>query len=109
MLSEFGGSQLSSAAQQAVATAATSLITQGIASMTNIQAKLGSTQSAVTNANSSMSSQLTILQTANRQSRQRQRQHVGGQLNSLTNQIQTAYQLTAQLQKLNLAQYLPIS
>ena len=39
------------AAQQAVATAASSLVSQGIDSMTNIQAELGSTQSAVTNAN----------------------------------------------------------
>ena len=46
MLSEFGGSQLSGAAQQAVATAASSLVSQGIDSMTNIQAELGSTQSS---------------------------------------------------------------
>jgi hypothetical protein len=29
------------------------------------------------------------------------------QLNTLTTQLQTAYQLTAQLQKISLAQYLP--
>ena len=108
MLSEFGGSGLSGAAQQAVATAASSLVSQGIDSMTNIQAELGSTQSAVTNANNSMSSQLTILE-----------QQVGNlddvnanttavQINSLTNQIQMAYELTSRLQQLNLAQYLPV-
>ncbi|HEY1454637.1 MAG TPA: flagellar hook-associated family protein [Roseiarcus sp.] len=108
MLSEFGGSQLSSAAKEAVASAASSLVSQGIDSMTNIQAALGSTQSAVTSANSSMSSQLTIVQ-----------QQVGSlddvnaittaaQINSLTNQIQMAYELTSRLQGLNLAQYLPV-
>jgi flagellar hook-associated protein 3 FlgL len=108
MLSEFGGSELSGAAQQTVATAASSLVSQGIDSMTNIQAGLGSTQSAVTNANGSMSSQLTILE-----------QQVGSlddvnanttavQINSLTNQIQMAYELTSRLQELNLAQYLPV-
>ena len=62
MLSEFGGSELSGDAQQAVATAASSLVSQGVNSMVDVQAELGSTQSAVTNTNSSMSSQLTILQ-----------------------------------------------
>ncbi len=108
MLSEFGGSELSSGAQQAVATAASSLVSQGMDSMTNIQADLGSTQSAVTDANNTMSSQLTILE-----------QQVGNlddvnanttavQINSLTNQIQMAYELTSRLQELNLAQYLPV-
>ena len=108
MLSEFGGSELSGAAQQAVATAASSLVSRGINSMTDVQAELGSTQSAVTNANGSMSSQLAILE-----------QEIGSlddvnanttavQINSLTNQIQMAYELTSRLQALNLAQYLPV-
>ena len=109
MLSEFGGSALSSDAQQAMATAASSLVSQGVDSMINVQAELGSTQSAVTNANSSMSSQLTILQgqlgnldTANPTT-------TAAEISSLTNQIQMAYELTSRLQQLNLAQYLPIT
>ena len=108
MLSEFGGSELSGAAEQAVATASSSLVSRGINSMTDVQAELGSTQSAVTNANGSMSSQLAILE-----------QEIGSlddvnanttavQINSLTNQIQMAYELTSRLQELNLAQYLPV-
>jgi flagellar hook-associated protein 3 FlgL len=108
MLSEFGGSQLSGDAKQAVANAASALVAQGLDSVTNTQAELGSTQSAVTDANNSMSSQLTILQ-----------QQVGNldnvdpaataaRISSLTNQIQMAYELTARLQQLNLAQYLPV-
>jgi flagellar hook-associated protein 3 FlgL len=64
MLSEFGGSQLSAGAQQAVASASSSLIARGQDSLTNLQAALGATQSAVTdaNANASMSAQSTILQ-----------------------------------------------
>ena len=76
--------------------------------MVNIQAELGSTQSAVTNTNSSMSSQLTILQgqlgnldTVNTTA-------TAAQITSLTNQIQMAYELTSRLQQLNLAQYLPV-
>ena len=108
MLSEFGGSALSSDAQQAVATAATSLVSQGVDFHDQPQAGLGSSQSAVTNANNSMSSQLTILQgqlgnldTVNPTT-------TATQISSLTNQIQMAYELTARLQQLNLAQYLPL-
>ena len=109
MLSEFGGSQLSGTAQQAVADAASSLVSQGVDSLTNIQAKLGSTQSAVTDANSSMSSQLTILQQQLGNLDDVNANTTAVQINSLTNQIQMAYELTSRLQQLNLAQYLPIS
>jgi flagellar hook-associated protein 3 FlgL len=109
MLSEFGGSQLSGAAQQAVADAASSLVSQGVDSMNNLQAKLGSTQSAVTDANSSMSSQLTILQQQLGNLDDVNATTTAVQINSLTNQIQMAYELTSRLQQLNLAQYLPVS
>ncbi len=108
MLSEFGGSQLSGAAQQAVATAATSLVSQGLVSVTNTQAALGATQSAVTDANNSMSSQLTILQQQIGNLDNVNADATAAQINSLTNQIQMAYELTARLQQLNLAQYLPV-
>jgi flagellar hook-associated protein 3 FlgL len=108
MLSEFGGSELSGSAQQAVATAASSLVSQGVDSMTNIQAGLGSTQSTVTNANSSMSSQLTILQQQVGNLDDINANSTAAQINSLTDQIQMAYELTSRLQELNLAQYLPV-
>jgi len=108
MLSEFGGSALSGAAQQAVAGAAASLVSQGMDSMTNLQASLGSTQSAVTDANSSMSSQLTILQTQLGNLDDVNANTTAVEINSLTNQIQMAYELTSRLQQLNLAQYLPV-
>jgi flagellar hook-associated protein 3 FlgL len=108
MLSEFGGSQLSGQAQQAVATAASTLVAQGLDSMTNAQAALGSTQSAVTDANNSMSSQLTILQRQIGELDNVDPNATAAQINSLTNQIQMAYELTSRLQQLNLAQYLPV-
>ncbi len=108
MLSEFGGSKLTASAQQAVASAAAALINQGQAALTDTQASLGASQSAVTDANTTMSAQVTLLQ-----------KQVGGldsvdqnataaKISSLTSQIQMAYELTARLQQLNLAQYLPI-
>ena len=108
MLSEFGGSALSSDAQQAVATAAASLVSQGTDSMINTQADLGSSQSAVTSANRSMSSQLTILQTQIGNLDNVDPAATAAQINSLTNQIQMAYELTARVQQMNLAQYLPV-
>jgi flagellar hook-associated protein 3 FlgL len=108
MLSEFGGSELSGAAQQAVATAASSLVSQGIDSMINVQAELGSTQSAVTSANNSMSSQLTIVQQQIGNLDDVNTTATAAQITALTNQISMAYELTARLQQLNLAQYLPV-
>ena len=77
--------------------------------MITAQADLGLNQRAVTDANNSMSSQLTILQgqlsnldTANPTT-------TATEISSLTNQIQMAYELTARLQQLNLAQYLPVA
>jgi flagellar hook-associated protein 3 FlgL len=109
MLSEFGGSALSSDAQQAVATAASSLVSKGVNSMINIQAGLGPSQSAVTSANNLMSSQLTILQGQIGSLDNVNPTATAAQISSLTNQIQMAYELTARLQQLNLAQYLPVA
>jgi flagellar hook-associated protein 3 FlgL len=108
MLSEFGGSALSSDAQQAVATAASSLVSQGVDSMINLQAELGSTQSAVTQANGSMSSQLAILQGQIGNLDNVNTTATAAQITSLTNQVQMAYELTSRLSQLNLAQYLPV-
>ena len=109
MLTEFGGSSLSTGAQQAVITAATTAINQGVSSMTTTEANLGAAQTTVTNASSSMASQLTILQTQLGNLDNVNANAVATQLNSLQTQLETAYQLTDQLQKLSLAQYLPIS
>jgi flagellar hook-associated protein 3 FlgL len=109
MLSEFGGSQLSLAAQQAVVSAASPLIVQGQDSLTSAQSALGATQSAITGANAAMSSQLTILETQVDGLDNVDQNATAASIASLTNQIQMAYELTARLQQLNLAQYLPVA
>jgi flagellar hook-associated protein 3 FlgL len=106
MLAEFGGSSLSTAAQQTLITSASSLINQGISSLTTTEATLGAAQTQVTDASTVMSNQLTILQTQVGNLDNVNSQQVATQLNTLSTQLQTAYQLTAQLQKMNLAQYL---
>ncbi len=52
---------------------------------------------------------MTILQTQIGNLDNVNAQSVATQLNTLSTQLQTAYELTAQLQKLSLAQYLPVS
>jgi flagellar hook-associated protein 3 FlgL len=109
MLAEFGGSSLSSDTQQTVISAASSLINQGISSLTATEATLGAAQTSVTNATTSMSNQLTILQTQIGNLDNVDSSTVAVQLNALSTQLETAYQLTAQLQKMSLAQYLPVA
>jgi flagellar hook-associated protein 3 FlgL len=76
--------------------------------VTNVQAALGASQSAITDASASMSSQSTILQKEINSLDSVDPNATAAKINSLTNQIQMAYELTARLQRLNLAQYLPV-
>jgi len=107
MLNEFGGSALSQSAQQVLVTTAASLVTQGVSSMTTTEAEVGASLGQVTQANAAMSSQMTILQTQVGNLDDVDANSVATQLNTLTTQIETAYQITAKLQELSLAQYLP--
>ena len=109
MLAAFGGSSLSLSAQQAVASAATSLVSKGQSALTDTQAALGATQSQVTDANSAMSMQLTVIESQTSALDAPDLTALSAKITSLTNQIQMAYELTARLQQLNLAQYLPVS
>jgi flagellar hook-associated protein 3 FlgL len=106
MLTEFGGTTLSQSAQQAVATAASSLITTGMSSMTQTETTVGAAQTQITNANNAMSSQMTILQTQIGNLDNVNAYQVATQVNSLTTEIQTAYELTSQIQQLSLSKYL---
>jgi flagellar hook-associated protein 3 FlgL len=107
MLNEFGGLALSQSTQQVLVTTASSLVSQGVSSMTTTEAQVGSSLGQITQANAAMSSQMSILQTQVGNLDNVDPNSVATQLNTLTTQIETAYQLTAQLQKLSLAQYLP--
>ena len=107
MLSMFGGSSFGAGAQQAVVTSAMSLLSSGMAGIASASTAIGESQSAVTQANSDMSSQMTLVQTQIGGLDNVDQNRVATELSSLTTQLETAYQLTAQLQKLNLAQYLP--
>jgi len=109
MISEFAGSSLSSSAQQVVASTAASLISQGMSGITSTQATIGMVQQRISDANSMMSSQQTLLQTQIGNLDNVNASEVATNINTLSTQLQAAYELTAQLQKLSLAQYLPVS
>ncbi len=107
MLSEFGNIGLSSGAQQALTSAASSSINQGVSSIIATQSQLGQSQSQITQANSAMSDQMTLLQTQLGQLDSVDPAQIATELTTLSTQLQTAYQLTAQIHTLTLAQYLP--
>ncbi|WP_158816248.1 flagellar hook-associated family protein [Methylocapsa sp. S129] len=106
LLSEFTGTTINSAALQVVANQASSLINQGLTSLTTTEATIGSAQQSVTDANNNMSAQMTILQTQIGNLDNVNAYQTATEVSSLTTQIQTAYSLTAALQKLSLVDYL---
>jgi flagellar hook-associated protein 3 FlgL len=107
MLTAFGGSTLSQSAQQAVVTTASSLISSALNSLTQTESTVGTAQSQITDANNSMSSQMTILQTQIGNMDNVNSYQVATQISNLQTQIETSYELTAQLQNLSLSKYLP--
>ena len=109
MMSQFGGTQISQSALGVVASAAASLITQGQSGMTQAEASVGAAQQAVTNANSSLSSQTTLLQAQLASFDNINANAVATQVSALQTQIQVSYSLTARLQTMTLAQYLPVA
>lgn len=106
MLNEFTGSSVNSSAMQTVASAASTLISNAMSSLTTTQATLGAAQQSVTEANSNMSAQMTILQTQIGNLDNVNVYQTSTRVSALTTQIQTAYSLTADLQKLSLVNYL---
>lgn len=109
MLAVFGGSSLSTSAQEAVASAATSLISQGVSSTTASEASVGASLAQVSDATDSMASQMTFLQTQIGSLDDVNSSKISTQITTLSTQLETAYELTSELQKLSLAQYLPSS
>jgi flagellar hook-associated protein 3 FlgL len=109
MISAFAGTALSSSAQQIIASTAASLISQGMNDITSTQATIGIVQQRISDANSMMASQQTLLQTQIGNLDNVNASEVATNINALSTQLQAAYELTAQLHKLSLAQYLPAS
>jgi flagellar hook-associated protein 3 FlgL len=106
MLNEFTGTTINPAALQSVVANASSLVNQALTSLTTTEATIGSAQQRVTDANNNMSAQMTILQTQINSLDNVNLYQTSTQVSSLNTQIQTAYSLTAALQKLSLVNYI---
>jgi flagellar hook-associated protein 3 FlgL len=106
LLNEFTGAAINPAALQVVADRASGLINQGLTALTTTEATIGAAQQSVTDANTGMAAQMTILQTQIGNLDNVNLYQTTTLVSSLTTQINTAYSLTAELQKLSLVNYL---
>jgi flagellar hook-associated protein 3 FlgL len=106
MVSDLGIQNMSSSTQQVVLQAAAGATGVAVQDLTNIQANIGTTQQRITNANSQMSVQMNILTTQDGNLENVDPYVTATRVNNLTTQIETAYQLTAQMQNMSLAKYL---
>jgi flagellar hook-associated protein 3 FlgL len=106
MVNEYAGANLGSDARQAVLTTASNLLSSGMAGLTNLGATVGAAQTAVTNADSEMTSQVTIVQTHVSDLDSVDTYALSTQVTDLTTQLQASYELTSRLQDLSLTNYL---
>jgi flagellar hook-associated protein 3 FlgL len=109
MLADLGTDKLNQGAYQAIVDTATHTIGEAIQGTTGLQARLGTAQERVKHANERMSIEIDIMD-----------KHIGilegvdpyeasNRLAGLTTQVETAYAITARIQKLSLLNYLPIT
>ena len=106
MIAELGGKTLSKDASAAVITAATSLLNAGIASLTQTQANVGVMQNNVTNANTQMAAQQTLLTTNVGSLENTDATALSTTVSNLKTQLEDAYSLTNSLKSLSLVTYL---
>lgn len=106
MVASLGAQDLSTDALNQVVSQATTMMQQGIAGLVSMQTNLGFTQNDITDANNQMSVQLNILSTQISNLESVNPYQISTQVTSLQTQIETAYSLTSQLQKLSLVNYI---
>jgi flagellar hook-associated protein 3 FlgL len=106
MVSDLGIQNMSSSTQQVVLKAAAGAAGVAVQDLTNMQASIGVTQQRIASANDQMSVQMDILIAQDGSLENVNPYETATRVNNLTTQIETAYQLTAQLQNLSLAKYL---
>ncbi len=106
IVSTLGSQNLSSDAYQAMTTQAQSLLSSAITGLTTIQSNLGVVQSSITNSNTQMSAQMTILSTQVDNLESADAYNAATKVNALQTQIETAYSLTSQLHQLSIVNYL---
>jgi flagellar hook-associated protein 3 FlgL len=106
MLGEFAGLNLNSSAYSALMTAAQSTMNSANTGMIEAGAAVGAMQTTVKDANSAISLQQNVLTSQINAKESVNSYDIASQVSALTNQLQVAYSLTAQIQKLSLVTYL---
>lgn len=109
MLADLGAETMNQAAYQAVVDTAVRVVGEAVAVLTQLRAGLGTAQERVSNANDRMSIQIDIMTS-----------HIGvlegvdpyeasSRVAALLTQVETAYAMTARIQRLTLLNYLPLT
>lgn len=106
MVADLGLKDLNTSAAQAVVTAAIEATQKAVQGLTNLQANAGSIQQTVTDSNAAMATQSAIATTLLDGLEKIDPYAVSTRVNALTTQLETAYSLTARIQKLSLLNYL---
>lgn len=106
MVREFTGSAMSADAKAAVIAKATTLVSTGLAALNDAQTGIGAAQNAVGAANNGLSAQATLLKAEASSVESVDTYALAARVSTLQTQLQASYQLTAQLQKLSLVNYL---
>lgn len=107
MVSDLGTSNLSAQTFQTVVQQAETVVQSGINGLINLQTNLGDSQSAITAADNFMTTQSTTLSTQVGSLENVNQFAVETQANDLQTQIETAFELTSQIQQLSLTKFLP--
>lgn len=106
MLTEFTGDDLSADAKAAVVSTAANLVSTGIAGLTNVQAGVGVTQAAISQANTQIGAQTTLLSSSASNLDSVDTYALSSQVTQLQTQLEASYSLTSRLQQLSLVNYL---
>lgn len=106
IVKEFSSGTLSDDAKQAAISTATSLVSKAIAGLTNLGAGVGVTQSAISTANDSMATQISLLSTRSSDLDGVDAYALSTKISGLQTQLQASYELTAQMQQMSLAAYI---
>jgi len=106
MVANLGTQNLSGDALNTLISNATTLVQEGMTGLTSLQTNLGLVQNDVTMANSQMSSQMNILSTQIDNLESVDPYQASTQVTELQTQLETAYSLTSQIQKLSLVNYI---
>ena len=106
MLAEFTGDNMSADAKAAVVSTAANLVSTGIAGLTNVQAGVGVTQSAISQANTQIGAQTTLLSLSASNLDSVDPYALSSQVTQLQTQLEASYSLTSRLQQLSLVNYL---